>query len=179
MGPFYCPSDQKVYLDTSFFEQIATRFRGCDVGSKACQFAEAYVIAHEVGHHVQNLLGILPKAQQAQRAADSKAGANHIQVQVELQADCLAGVWANRENETLRSQGKPAFIEPGDVEAALRTAAAIGDDTLQRRGQGYVVPDSLYARERGAAPTLVYRRLQVGIDGKLQHLRVGAAVSGG
>ena len=143
MGPFYCPSDQKVYLDTSFFEQIATRFRGCDVGSKACQFAEAYVIAHEVGHHVQNLLGILPKAQQAQRAADSKAGANHIQVQVELQADCLAGVWANRENESLRSQGKPAFIEPGDVEAALRTAAAIGDDTLQRRGQGYVVSDSL------------------------------------
>ena len=142
MGPFYCPSDQKVYLDTSFFDQIATRFRGCDVGSKACQFSEAYVIAHEVGHHVQNLLGILPKAQQAQRAADSKAAANHIQVQVELQADCLAGVWANRENESLKSEGKPAFIEPGDVEAALRTAAAIGDDTLQRRGQGYVVPDS-------------------------------------
>jgi uncharacterized protein len=142
MGPFYCPSDQKVYLDTSFFDQIATRFRGCDVGSKACQFAEAYVIAHAVGHHVQNLLGILPKAQQAQRAADSKAGANHIQVQVELQADCLAGVWANRENESLRSQGKPAFIEPGDIEAALRTTATIGDDTLQRRGQGYVVPDS-------------------------------------
>jgi len=85
---------------------------------------------------------VLYKAQQAQRAADDKAGANHIQVQVELQADCLAGVWANRENESLRSQGKPAFIEPGDVEAALRTAAAIGDDTLQRRGQGYVVPDS-------------------------------------
>jgi predicted metalloprotease len=142
MGPFYCPSDQKVYLDTSFFDQIATRFRGCDVGSKACQFSEAYVIAHEVGHHVQNLLGILPKAQQAQRTADSKAAANHIQVQVELQADCLAGVWANRENESLKSEGKPAFIEPGDVEAALRTAAAIGDDTLQRRGQGYVVPDS-------------------------------------
>jgi predicted metalloprotease len=142
MGPFYCPSDQKVYLDTSFFDQIATRFRGCDVGSKTCQFSQAYVIAHEVGHHVQNLLGILPKAQQAQRAADSKAAANHIQVQVELQADCLAGVWANRENESLKAQGKPAFIEPGDVEAALRTAAAIGDDTLQRRAQGYVVPDS-------------------------------------
>jgi predicted metalloprotease len=145
MGPFYCPSDQKVYLDTSFFDQIATRFRGCDVGSKACQFSAAYVIAHEVGHHVQNLLGILPKAQQAQqaqRAADNKPGANHIQVQVELQADCLAGVWANRENESLKSEGKPAFIEPGDIEAALRTAAAIGDDTLQRRGQGYVVPDS-------------------------------------
>jgi uncharacterized protein len=142
MGPFYCPADQKVYLDTSFFDQIATRFRGCDVGSRTCQFSEAYVIAHEVGHHVQNLLGILPKAQQAQRAADSKAAANHIQVQVELQADCLAGVWANRENETLKSEGKPAFIEPGDVEAALRTAAAIGDDTLQRRARGYVVPDS-------------------------------------
>jgi predicted metalloprotease len=142
MGPFYCPADQKVYLDTSFFDQIATRFRGCDVGSKTCQFSQAYVIAHEVGHHVQNLLGILPRAQQAQRAADSKAEANHIQVQVELQADCLAGVWANRENEMLKSQGKPPFIEPGDVEAALRTAAAIGDDTLQRRSRGYAVPDS-------------------------------------
>ncbi|HEX7205696.1 MAG TPA: neutral zinc metallopeptidase, partial [Xanthobacteraceae bacterium] len=140
MGPFYCPADKKIYLDTAFFRELETRFRGCSGSS--CQFSQAYVIAHEVGHHVQNLLGILPKAQQAQRAADSKAGANHIQVQVELQADCLAGVWANRENESLRSQGKPALIEPGDVEAALRTAAAIGDDTLQRRGQGYVVPDS-------------------------------------
>jgi uncharacterized protein len=142
MGPFYCPSDQKVYLDTSFFDQIATRFRGCDVGSKSCQFSQAYVIAHEVGHHVQNLLGILPKAQQAQRATGNKAEANQIQVRVELQADCLAGVWANRENENLKNQGRPAFIEPGDIEAALRTAAAIGDDTLQRRSQGYVVPDS-------------------------------------
>ena len=142
MGPFYCPADQKIYLDTSFFDQIATRFRGCDVGSKACQFSQAYVIAHEVGHHVQNLMGILPKAQQLQRAAGSKAESNLIQVRVELQADCLAGVWANQENELLRRQGKPAFIEPGDVEAALRTAAAIGDDTLQRKAQGYVVPDS-------------------------------------
>ena len=142
MGPFYCPADQKVYLDTSFFDQIATRFRGCDVGSKSCQFSQAYVIAHEIGHHVQNLLGILPKAQQAQRVATDRAAANHIQVQVELQADCLAGVWANRENESLKGQGKPAFIEPGDVEAALRTAAAIGDDTLQRKAQGHVVPDS-------------------------------------
>jgi predicted metalloprotease len=142
MGPFYCPVDQKVYLDTSFFDQIATRFGGCDVGSKSCLFSQAYVIAHEVGHHVQNLLGILPQAQQAQQRAGSKADANQIQVQVELQADCLAGVWANRENASLRSQGKPPFIEQGDVEAALRTAAAIGDDTLQRRSQGYVVPDS-------------------------------------
>ena len=139
MGPFYCPADQKVYLDASFFDQIATR---CDVGSRTCQFSQAYVIAHEVGHHVQNLLGILPKAQQAQRAADSKAAANHIQVQVELQADCLAGVWANRENEYLRSQDKPPIIDAGDVEAALRAAAAIGDDTLQRRALVNVVPDS-------------------------------------
>jgi|SRR5262245_13941295 len=142
MGPFYCPSDQKVYLDTSFFDQIATRFRGCDVGSKTCQFSQAYVIAHEVGHHVQNLMGVLRKSQQLQQAAHSKAEANQIQVRVELQADCLAGVWANQENESLKRQGKPPFIEPGDVEAALRTAAAIGDDTLQRRSQGYVVPDS-------------------------------------
>jgi predicted metalloprotease len=142
MGPFYCPADQKVYLDTSFFDEIAKRFRGCDVGSKSCQFAQAYVIAHEVGHHVQNLLNILPKAQQAQRAADSKAEANQIQVRVELQADCLAGVWARLENDDLQRQGKPPFLEPGDVEAAMRTAAAIGDDTLQRKAQGYVVPDS-------------------------------------
>jgi uncharacterized protein len=142
MGPFYCPVDQKVYLDTSFFDQLASRFHGCEVGSKTCQFAEAYVIAHEVGHHVQNLLGILPRAQQAQQRADSRAEANQIQVQVELQADCLAGVWANRENAMLKNQGKPPFIEAGDVETALRTAAAIGDDTLQRRSQGYVVPDS-------------------------------------
>jgi predicted metalloprotease len=139
MGPFYCPVDQTVYLDTSFFDQIARRFRGCD---RTCQFSQAYVIAHEVGHHLQNLLGILPKAQQAQRAASSPANANYIQVQVELQADCLAGVWANHEYQYLRSQGKPLFIEPGDVEVALRTAAAIGDDTLQRKAQGYVVPDS-------------------------------------
>ena len=142
MGPFYCPNDKKIYLDTSFFDQIATRFHGCDVGSKSCQFSQAYVIAHEVGHHVQNLLGVLPKAQKAQQVANSRAEANHIQVQVELQADCLAGVWASRENEYLKSQGKPPFIESGDVEAALQTAAAIGDDTLQRRSQGRVVPDS-------------------------------------
>jgi predicted metalloprotease len=132
MGPFYCPGDEKVYLDSSF----------CDLSSKSCGLAQAYVIAHEVGHHVQNLLGILPKAQQAQRASGSKAGANQIQVQVELQADCLAGVWAHEQNQYLRSQGKPPFIEPADVEAALGTAAAIGNDMLHRTAQGYVVPDS-------------------------------------
>jgi predicted metalloprotease len=134
MGPFYCPSDQKVYLDTTFFREIETRFRGCE--GKSCQFAQAYVIAHEVGHHVQNLLGILPKVQQQQQNVRSRAEGNHLQVQVELQADCLAGVWANRSNEQWN------LLQPGDVEAALRTAAAIGDDTLQKRAQGYVVPDS-------------------------------------
>jgi hypothetical protein len=134
MGPFYCPTDKRIYLDTSFFAEIQQRFHGC--AGKACEFAEAYVIAHEVGHHVQDLLGILPKAQSAQRAAGSKAAANAIQVRIELQADCLAGVWANRSDQRWKS------IEPGDVEAALQTASAIGDDRLQKQSQGYVVPDA-------------------------------------
>jgi predicted metalloprotease len=135
MGPFYCPLDQKVYLDTSFFQDLERRFRACDAGSKTCQFSQAYVIAHEVGHHVQNLLGLLPKVQEAQRGM-GKADANSMQVRVELQADCLAGVWANRAQE------KWQFIEAGDVEAAMQTASAIGDDRLQRQSQGYVVPDA-------------------------------------
>jgi uncharacterized protein len=135
MGPFYCPIDQKVYLDTSFFQDLEGRLGACRVGSKTCQFSQAYVIAHEIGHHVQNLLGVLPKVQQAQRAMD-QAEANGLQVRVELQADCFAGVWANR------AQAKWDFIEPGDVDSALQTASAIGDDRLQRRSQGYVVPDA-------------------------------------
>src|SRR6516165_9377961 len=135
MGSFYCPIDQKVYLDTSFFQDLERRFRGCDIGSKTCQFSQAYVIAHEIGHHVQNLLGILPKVQEAQRGM-GKAEGNSLQVRVELQADCLAGVWAHHAEEKWR------FIEPGDVEAAMQTASAIGDDRLQRRSQGYVVPDA-------------------------------------
>jgi predicted metalloprotease len=135
MGPFYCPSDQKIYLDTSFFRDLERRFKGCDVGSRSCQFAQAYVIAHEVGHHVQNQLGILPKVQQQQRGA-SKADANRLQVRVELQADCFAGIWAARSDQQWK------LIEPGDVEAAMKTAAAIGDDRLQKQAQGYVVPDS-------------------------------------
>src|SRR3954454_7885127 len=135
MGPFYCPPDQKIYLDTSFFRDLERRFKGCDVGSRTCQFAQAYVIAHEVGHHVQNQLGILPKVQQQQRGL-SKAEANHLQVKVELQADCFAGVWANKSDQQWK------LIEPGDVEAALKTAAAIGDDRLQTQAQGYAVPDS-------------------------------------
>jgi predicted metalloprotease len=135
MGPFYCPIDQKVYLDTSFFRDLEQRFGACDIGSKTCQFSQAYVIAHEIGHHVQNQLGLLPQVEQAQRAMD-QAESNSLQVRVELQADCLAGVWANR------AQAKWQFIEPGDVESALQTASAIGDDRLQRQAQGYVVPDS-------------------------------------
>jgi predicted metalloprotease len=135
MGPFYCPADRKIYLDTSFFRDIEKRFKGCDAGSRSCQFAQAYVITHEVGHHVQNLLGILPKVQERQRGM-SKADANHLQVMVELQADCFAGVWANRSDKQWQ------LLEPGDVEAAMRTAAAIGDDRLQMQARGRVVPDS-------------------------------------
>ena len=133
-GPFYCPTDRRIYLDTSFFNEMRTRFKGCT--GKSCEFAEAYVVAHEVGHHVQNQLGILAKSRQAQQSAGNRTAANRIQVQVELQADCFAGIWANQSNQRWKS------IEPGDVEAALQTAAAIGDDRLQKMSRGYVVPDS-------------------------------------
>ena len=136
IGPFYCPLDQKVYLDTSFFQDLEQRFRACDVGSKSCQFSQAYVIAHEIGHHVQNLLGLLPKVEEAQRPMN-EANANSLWVRVELQADCFAGLWANRAQEKW-----PPFIEPGDVGAALQTVSALGDDRIQRWAQGYVVPDT-------------------------------------
>jgi len=135
MGPFYCPNDERIYLDTEFFDEIQSQLGGCPPGSKTCEFSQAYVIAHEVGHHVQDVLGILPKASQLQQSA-SESQANQIQVRIELQADCFAGLWANR------SQTKLKFLENGDVDAALQTASAIGDDTLQKRGQGYAVPDS-------------------------------------
>jgi predicted metalloprotease len=129
MGPFYCPLDQKVYLDTSFFNDMKRRLGG------GGDFAYAYVIAHEVGHHVENLLGILPKVQQMQRRS-SEADANALSVRVELMADCLAGMWANRMNQ--RHQN----IDENDVRQAINTAAAIGDDRLQKQAQGYAVPDS-------------------------------------
>ena len=135
MGPFYCPPDRTIYLDTAFFRDVETRFRGCS--GSACKFTAAYIIAHEAGHHIQNLLGILPRVQRAQQQAGSKAEANALQVKVELQADCLSGVWVNREEKK-----RPGFVEPGDIEAALKTATAIGDDTLQRQATGRVVPDS-------------------------------------
>jgi predicted metalloprotease len=134
MGPFYCPPDKRVFLDTSFFRDMEQKFRACT--GKQCEFAQAYVMAHEIGHHVQNQLGILPRAMQLQQSAGSKAQANNIQVRVELQADCLAGVWANH------AQRKKAFIDPGDVEGAIGIATAIGDDRLQKQATGRVVPDS-------------------------------------
>jgi predicted metalloprotease len=129
MGPFYCPNDQKLYLDLSFFNDLHTRY-----GAPG-DFAQAYVIAHEVGHHVQNLMGILEKAHAAQESA-SKEEANAIQVKVELQADCLAGVWTNRANQTKQ------ILESGDVEEALAAASGVGDDRLQQQSRGYVVPES-------------------------------------
>jgi predicted metalloprotease len=134
MGPFYCPRDQRIYLDTSFFDDLQNKFGGC-ANSKACKFSEAYVIAHEVGHHVQDELGILPRVMQQQQASSSRAESNRLQVRVELQADCFAGVWANR------AQQKHNFLDAGDVDQALQTASAIGDDRLQKEAQGYVVPD--------------------------------------
>src|ERR1700746_1644342 len=135
MGPFYCPPDKTIFLDTSFFREVETRFRGCS--GNACKFTAAYIIAHEAGHHIQNLLGIIPRVTRLQQQAGSKAEANALQVKVELQADCLSGVWANREQKK-----RPDFLEAGDIDAALTTANAIGDDTLQRQATGRVVPDS-------------------------------------
>jgi predicted metalloprotease len=135
MGPFYCPPEQAVYLDTSFFQDLQRRFGACPAGSKSCEFSQAYVIAHEIGHHVQNLQGILQKAREAQQGM-SQREANALQVRVELQADCYAGVWANKQ------QSRSNFLEEGDVDAALQTASAIGDDMIQRKTQGHVVPDA-------------------------------------
>jgi predicted metalloprotease len=131
MGPFYCPADDRVYLDLGFFDDLASRFHAPG------QFPQAYVIAHEVGHHVQNLLGITAKVDQM-RESMSKRDANALSVRVELQADCFAGVWANRADQ--KSGGK--MIDDKDVDQALAAASAIGDDRLQKQAQGRVVPDS-------------------------------------
>jgi predicted metalloprotease len=132
MGPFYCPPDQRVYIDLSFFDELAQRFHSPG------QFPQAYVIAHEVGHHVQNLLGIESKVAQL-RENMSKRDANAMSVRVELQADCLAGVWAYHAS---RDPGARLKLTDGDVDQALAAATAIGDDTLQRQAQGRIVPDS-------------------------------------
>ena len=129
MGPFYCPSDRKVYIDLTFYDELRSRFHAPG------DFAQAYVIAHEIGHHVQNLLGISDEVRRLQGRTD-EAGANALSVRLELQADCLAGVWAYH---TERSR---SILEPGDIEEALNAASAIGDDRIQRQSRGYVVPDS-------------------------------------
>ncbi len=129
MGPFYCPADRKVYIDLAFYQELKTRFKAPG------DFAQAYVIAHEVGHHVQNLLGISEKVQAARERA-SEREANALSVRLELQADCLAGVWAKN------ADAARGILEAGDVEEALRAATAIGDDSLQKQAQGYAVPDS-------------------------------------
>ncbi|MGE7993052.1 KPN_02809 family neutral zinc metallopeptidase [Pseudomonas sp. NPDC089554] len=130
VGPFYCPGDQRVYLDMSFFREMETRF------AAAGDFAQAYVIAHEIGHHVQTLLGVSAKVDAARRSGQRLEGDNGLLVRQELQADCLAGVWAYQAQKRLN------WLEPGDVEEALNAANAIGDDRLQQKAQGRVVPDS-------------------------------------
>ncbi|MBO6718346.1 MAG: zinc metallopeptidase [Rhizobiaceae bacterium] len=127
-GPFYCPGDNKVYLDTAFFDQLARQF------GAAGDFAQAYVIAHEVGHHVQNLTGVLPRFNEMRRGMN-QAEANEMSQRVELQADCFAGVWAH-------FTAQKGLLDAGDIEEAMNAARQIGDDTLQRRTQGYVVPES-------------------------------------
>ncbi|MGV2979947.1 neutral zinc metallopeptidase [Camelimonas sp. ID_303_24] len=129
MGPFYCPVDRTVYIDLAFFQEMKQRFRA------GGDFAYAYVLAHEVGHHVQNQLGILDKVEGAKRSL-STAERNALSVRVELMADCLAGVWANNSNQKYNS------LEEGDVEQAMNAAAAIGDDRLQKQAQGFAIPDS-------------------------------------
>ena len=129
-GPFYCPADRKVYIDLSFYQEMKNRFNAPG------DFAQAYVIAHEVGHHIQNLMGTSEQVQRARQSARSEAEANEYSVRLELQADCFAGVWANH------ADGENRILEAGDVEEAMTAAAAIGDDALQKEAQGYAVPDS-------------------------------------
>jgi predicted metalloprotease len=135
MGPFYCAPDQRIFLDTGYFREIEARLPGCP--GSTCRAAAAYIIARQVGHHVQNLLGILPKVMQAQQQAASKVESNAMQVRVELQADCLSGVWFNREEKK-----RPGVFDAADIDAVLKTASALGDYTLQQQATGQVAPDS-------------------------------------
>ncbi|MGY4452383.1 putative metalloprotease [Bradyrhizobium sp. i1.3.1] len=129
MGPFYCPDDQKVYLDLSFFQEMQTELHACDSSGADCQLPQAYVIAHEIGHHVQNLLGIMPKMRELQGSLETEAERNRLQVLLELQADCLAGIWARKIKEK-------AKINASDIAAAIRTTEALGNDTLQKSAFG-------------------------------------------
>lgn len=152
VGPFYCPGDHKVYLDLTFFNEMAQR-----LGAPG-DFAQAYVIAHEVGHHVQNLTGVAGKITRLQRQASEK-DANALSVRMELQADCFAGVWGHHANR------KRNLIEPGDFEEGLKAAAAIGDDRLQKMGQGYVQPESWTHGSSDQRMTWLRRGLESGDPG--------------
>lgn len=130
MGPFYCPNDQKIYVDLGFFDELKNKFGATG------DFAQAYVLAHEVGHHIQNLQGTLEKVERAKQRSYGKTGQNALQVRVELQADCYAGVW------THHAQRMKQILERGDIDEALNAASAIGDDHIQKQTTGYVMPDS-------------------------------------
>jgi uncharacterized protein len=149
VGPFYCPGDRQVYLDLVFFRDMEQKFRASG------DLARAYVIAHEVGHHVQNVTGVMEKVDRSRQLGGAMEGAEGLSVRQELQADCFAGVWANHAEQRLR------WLEPGDVESALAAATAIGDDALQRQSQGHVVPDSF---THGSSEQRV-RWFRKGLDG--------------
>jgi predicted metalloprotease len=162
-GPFYCPGDRKVYIDLTFYRQLSA-----DFGAPG-DFARAYVIAHEVGHHVQNLLGISDAAERAQQAAGG-AEANQVSVRLELQADCFAGVWAEQANDARK------ILEPGDLESGLQAASSVGDDTLQKRTQGTVVPDS-FTHGSSAQRVLWFKRgFESGNIDQCDTFRAGASL---
>ena len=150
MGPFYCPLDSKIYIDLSFFSELQNRFHAPG------EFAEAYVLAHEVGHHVQNLLGISAKVNAAKHWASSKAEANAASVKLELQADCYAGVWARR------TDSQKHILEPGEIEQAIAAATAIGDDTLQKKALGYAVPETFTHGSSGQRVAWFKRGMETG-----------------
>jgi uncharacterized protein len=161
MGPFYCPLDKRVYLDTSFFQEMQTKMRA------GGDFAFAYVIAHEVGHHIQNQLGILPQVQERQRQV-SKREANALSVRVELMADCLAGVWSHHARDMIK-------LDEGDVREAMNAAQAIGDDKLQKQSQGYVVPDSFTHGSSEQRTRWFMQGLRTGQIGQCNTFAAGAA----
>lgn len=160
MGPFYCPGDKTIYIDPAFFNELARRFQAPG------DFAQGYVVAHEVGHHIQNLEGTLDRVSAAQARSD-KAGGNQLQVGVELQADCYAGVWAANAKAP---DGQP-LLEPGDMEEGMRAAEAIGDDTLQRQSQGRVVPESFTHGSSAQRMEALKRGLQSGSPSACNYAR--------
>jgi predicted metalloprotease len=150
MGPFYCPNDQKVYIDLGFFDELREKFGATG------DFAQAYVLAHEVGHHIQNLEGTLEKVEMAKQRSYGKAGQNKLQVKVELQADCYAGVWAHH------AEKMKGILEEGDIDEALNAASAIGDDRIQKQTTGYVMPDSFTHGSSKQRMSWFYRGLKTG-----------------